>query len=315
MLFATLTAALTVAQAADVPQYRRLTLGDGREIYAQVLQTEPTGFKLLVPQGEMKVSFDNLANMEPSTAAAYESQPDWLVYLVGPQERLAGLAGTFKAIPHVTVATNDDLTPLGLSGSAISKALACGDDLDCLVGATQSNGQWLWVVAASGEGSKLAMQARTNHGTSVRNPIVASLVDPADLANAVYQTLDLTTKSTITAAPERPMQEILRKRQEVVKRSYVPLPGYPSLRRGDNTGFALAMATAVPLTAGWVYVVGKNTESAPAFVGLSAVGFYAITVAANQAFGVRGLSEKRPTSLIVAPTAHQGAAVQLTLTR
>lgn len=309
-----LLTALTVAHAAEEPQYRHLKLGDGRDFYAQIQQTEAAGFKVLVPQGEMRVSFDNLENMSPATASDYAGQNDWVVYLVAPQERLSGLVASFKAIPHLTVATVDDPSPLGVSGAVASQLAACDTNIDCMADATKGAQRWFWIVSATAEGTKMSLRARTNHGVSVRNPVLGSVVDPADLANAIYKTLDLTTKSTITGPSEKPMQEILRKRQEVVQRSYVPLPGYPSMKRGDTAGFAMALGTAVPLTAGWVYVVGRNTESAPAMIGLSAVGFYAISVATSQAFGMRGLSTKS-TSLMVEPTAHQGAAVRVTVVR
>ncbi|MFK7928812.1 MAG: hypothetical protein AB8H79_11535 [Myxococcota bacterium] len=88
----------------------------------------------------------------------------------------------------------------------------------------------------------------------------------------------------------------------------VPLPGYPSLKRGDSQSFAMAMAVAVPVTAGWVGLTGNEASSLPEHIALSAGGYYAATVAINHIFGQRTL---RRTTLTVAPNRGGGATVQL----
>ncbi len=71
--------------------------------------------------------------------------------------------------------------------------------------------------------------------------------------------------------------------------SWVPLPGTPSLARGDWGGFAGSMGVVVPGTAAMVYVAGKASFSREQLIATGAGSFYVLTVAMNKAFGLRGL--------------------------
>jgi len=79
---------------------------------------------------------------------------------------------------------------------------------------------------------------------------------------------------------------------------FVPLPGYPAFAAGDSKRGAIAAAVAVPATAVFVYAAGDATKSAPAFLGVALVGYYALTVTTNAAF-----------MPVLAPTADGGAVV------
>ena len=88
--------------------------------------------------------------------------------------------------------------------------------------------------------------------------------------------------------------------------SFVPLPGYPSLRQGDTAGFALSMAVVLPATAGWIGATGKNAQSVPEHAAMSIGGFYVATVAINQLFGKRSRDRAAKFAMGIGPATDQG---------
>ena len=103
-------------------------------------------------------------------------------------------------------------------------------------------------------------------------------------------------------------------RDRVLALSFVPIPGYPSLAQGDAAGFGLAVAAVVPATALWVGATGKSAQSPAGHVALGAAGYYAATVAANQALGFRTFRRGESTLAVgVAPTEQGGTSVRLTV--
>jgi hypothetical protein len=333
---------------ADDVQYRHLLLGDGREIEAIILKTDTTGFRVQVPQGEMTVGFDFLEDMRPSTKANYDAQPYWTVLLAAPDERINGLVAAFKVVPHIRVVTLDTASSAGITPAAVTKMAACNLEIDCLAEAAKA-APWMWIVSAKQDGSNLSFRARTNKGTRFKSPIVASMIRSEAVVNAAWSALELTPSNgqklaVVTPPPvdtKKPPTDVKKPtdgkkpadgkpakpgsfdRDRTVAMSFAPVPGLPSLANGDATGFGLAIATVVPATVAWVGVVGKNTQSAPSFVGVSLAGFYAFTVVANQAFGLRGHDKisstattgerKAQWAMIVTPTEHGGGMLTVNL--
>jgi hypothetical protein len=335
-----LAIAIGTASADDL-QYRHMVLGDGREFDAVILATDDTGFRVRVPQGELNIGFDLLEDMSPGTRADWETQPDWRVLLVAPPARSAGLAAAFKAVPHVQVFTPDEGGAQGLTPAMLGRVESCKLAVDCIADAVRDV-PWVWVVAASQEGSNLSFRARTNKGGRFKSPILASMIQADQIAGAAWSALELTPfspkspssaksadqpKVTKQKRPDdaavepRAQREPLDAKQTAAL-ALVPVPGFPSLVRGDASRFGLALASVVPATAAWVGAVGESSQSAHTFIGLSAAGYYAFTVIANQAFGPHddaspiAEASRRPDpqwQVSVAPTPFGGGMVQIVI--
>jgi hypothetical protein len=302
------------AAAQETEQYRSFKLSDGREFTAIILATEAAGFQVRVPQGEMQVPFAQLFDMIPVTKAEYDSQDDWVVYLAVPPERQKGLASSFEVIPHVNVYGG----PQAPSGTRITsdmeaKALACDLDVACIATAL-TGAPWVWIVTARQEASDLVFAAQTNQGTPRQNPVRAGMFNSDQVANAPWNVLELTPVAGETIGPTVVGNtDLIEKRAKAIKASFIPVPGMSALANKDMGGFGLAMATTIPATALWVGMVGKNTQSGAGLAAMSLGGYYAITVAVNQAVGLRGL--KKPTAggaaVGLAPTEGGGAMITL----
>lgn len=74
MISLLLPLALLSDAEADDDQFRRFVLADGREVAAEVLSTEATGFKVKVPQGQFEISYELLADMQTIDAGQYQRQ-------------------------------------------------------------------------------------------------------------------------------------------------------------------------------------------------------------------------------------------------
>ena len=73
----------------------------------------------------------------------------------------------------------------------------------------------------------------------------------------------------------------------------------------------------VPATVLWVGATGQNAQSVGGHVAVGVAGFYAATVVANQAFGMRSFERGGGGDIVVGvtPTEEGGAGVQVTLVR
>ncbi len=300
------------ASAQDVEQYRTFKLSDGREFTAIILATEAAGFQVRVPQGEMAVPFAQLFDMVPVTKVEYDAQPDWVVYLAVPPERQRGLASSFAVIPHLVVYGSPE-APTGTRITAEMEAAASGCDLDVdCIAAALAGAPWVWIVTAKQEASDLVFAAQTNQGTPRQNPVRAGMINADQIANAPWNVLELTPVAGAVIGPQVVGNDpaLMEKRAKAIKASYIPVPGMSALANKDMGGFGLAMATTIPATALWVGAVGKTTQSPAALAVLGLGGYYAITVAVNQATGLRGL--KKPASKTVVslgPTEGGGAMI------
>lgn len=306
--------ASTNAQAQD-EQYREFKLSDGRDFTAIIEATEAAGFKVRVPQGTMSVSFDQLFDMVPVTKAEYDSQPDWLVYLAAPPERQKGLADAFEDIPHVAV-YGSDKAPSGtrISLAQEQQAGACDVDITCIATAL-AGAPWVWIVVANQEGSDLVFTSQTNTGTPRQNPVRAGMINPDQINEAPWTVLELTpaTGSTSVVTPLNTHPTKDDERTKAAKLVWVPIPGMPSLARKDMGGFGMSLATAVPATALWIGAVGQNAQSGAGTALLGLGGYYAITVAVNEAIGLRALPKS--TAIGIGKTPGGGAQVMITVPR
>jgi len=316
---------LLAAAPAWAGEYRAFTLSDGRTFVAEVLATEGTGMRLRVPQGETFVSFGDLVDMVPAVAADLEQQEDWLLILAADATYRAGFATPYQSVPGLKLVEAGD--PV-LGAGEWAAVLACDVDRDCIVDALDANPHWMWVVTARMDGSEAVFEGAVTTGTT-RTSATAPRVDPEAVNRAALEAILLTWKpiepaETVVdatppptpAPPREPRVRTPMTRDRLLALSFVPLPGYTSLAQGDPQGFGLALATVVPATALWVGVAGEDVQSAAAHAALGVAGFYAATVVANQAFGMRSFRRGGGELAVgVTPTEEGGAGVQITLVR
>jgi len=71
--------------------------------------------------------------------------------------------------------------------------------------------------------------------------------------------------------------------------AWVPLPGLPSMARKDGGGAAACLGITLPATAGMVYVAGSSSFTRTQLLTTGLASYYLLTVATNQAFGLRGI--------------------------
>jgi hypothetical protein len=329
---------LLTAAPAEAEEVRAFTLTDGRVFVAEVLATEGTGMRVRIPQGETFVSFDELADMAFAEATELEQQGDWYVFLAADATYRAGFVTPYQSVAGLHLIESGD--PV-LSAEEWRAATLCDTDRDCIVEALHGNAHWMWVVAARMEGSDAVFDGAVTTGET-RTHTSAPRVDAEAVNQAALEAIELTwipvesTSLVVDTTPEpEPVPKVRTPREPKVRTprepkartpmtrdrvatlSFVPLPGYTSLAQGDAEGFGLALATVVPATALWVGATGKNSQSVGAHVAVGLAGFYAATVVANQAFGIRSLDRGGVGEIAVgvAPTEEGGAGVQVILVR
>lgn len=285
---------------ADDRQFRQLELVDGRSLIVEVLSTESTGLLVQVPEGRALVSFELLLDMAPTDQATYDTQAPWVVYVDLPpadQEEALVLLG---AIPGLSVHPLSEPAG-GATPAMVAAAAGCERDVDCVARAF-ANSPWKWLVTGSeAPGGKLVIHSKvsTSSERAQRAEVEAS---KEGLWVGLHAALEL--QPPTTAPPKAPgtarsSTEFDEKR--VVALSFVPVPGLPSLAQGDAGGFALALGVVAPSTVVWVGAVGRTGQSVPEFAALSAAGYYAVTVLANQVTGFRTLEKSTRIRVGVAP--------------
>jgi hypothetical protein len=78
--------------------------------------------------------------------------------------------------------------------------------------------------------------------------------------------------------------------ERVDRLALVPVPGLAALRMGDGEHFAVALATALPATAGFAWAVGAASDDAVEGAVVGTLGGFAIVTAINQITGRRALN-------------------------
>jgi hypothetical protein len=317
---------------AHAEEYREFALSDGRIFVAAIDATEVDGFRVHVPQGDLAVSFASLANMADVDATAYADQRPWDVYLNATPDVEEAVGAALARVPRVRVLGRSG-APTGTPDASHAAARACGTDLECAVSALRPP-RWTWVVVARREGTGVVLEGGVTHGAA-RTRIVLPDAGPDRLAYAVFDVLGGSapadfrpeaapaspvvakteggptdaavpgpevgsmTTPTETGSPTPTREPRPWTDARVVRASFVPLPGYPSLAQGDAAGFALAWAVVLPSAAAVVAASGAGSQGPAEHALLAASGIYATTVVANQALGKRSLDAR--VGLVVAP--------------
>lgn len=303
-----LASLLLPAAALAVPEtVREVTLNDGRVFYGEVVTTEPSGVRLRVPQGDMVVPFHQLQNMQPSFPERYGRQPPWEVIVVGPDAERGWIERAVRTLPEVYV-SGDQGKPSGVSTSMRKAAQACPPaDLGCAVSAARRDGSWQWIVTVEpGDRGSATLRARTTTDGGGGMLKVDDLSDPAAVLAGIDRLFGLrevpernraiTSISPYAPKPagkdrgrtKTPKSPRVASASSAPFDSFVPVPGYSSLKNGDMRGFGMAMAVTLPATAAWVGVTGSQSQSSTEHIAMSAGGFYLTTVVVNQVFGASG---------------------------
>ena len=269
--------ALWIASEAHAiePQYRRVTLVDGRVISAEILKTEPQGLRMRVPAGETLIPFELLLDMVPISQSEYDGQADWVVYFSAPpemEEEIVGLLGTLDGLALQPVGTSDH----GITTAMVMQARNCDHDIGCIVEAV-SGASWVWVLTANPVQGGWKIQAKLSTSPDIPNEIIYDGKNRGELWKGLHEVIGLQPPSTPPPKPggnndQSPLAPVAFDERKVVGLSFIPVPGLPSLAQKDTGGFALAMGVVVPSTVVWVGAVGRLSPSGPEFGALSFAG-------------------------------------------
>lgn len=297
-------------ETAAAQEYRSFTLSDGRAVIAEVLETEAAGMRVRLPQGELVIPFDVLSDMVPVDPAAYDGQAPMRVMVAeaGPRENLVK---SLRHVPQVEI-----IAPTNAQKACDASDVACltagaGEPWSVVIALTETERGWT-VSSAVSSGTEIASIPSLQVGDE------AALTDAAGillgLAVAAWQPVKPVEQPKPTGGDDVPVADVGEPwdRDQVIRASFAPIPGLPSIRQGDGAGFGLAMVVVVPTTAAWVGVVGKSAQTVPEHAVLGAAGFYTATVLANQIFGLRSM--ERSLSVAVAPSP-DGAGSMVVVTR
>lgn len=271
LLYCILTTLISPGYAVE-PQFRKITLVDGRTFVAEILDTQPLGLSVQLPQGQAMISFELLRDLQPVERDAYLSQPAMQVWVYGP-ERQEMLERLFDDIPNTAVMRQSD----------DAAAAACGSDFDCIQ-TTLVSDQWYWIVYAApptdDRDAELVFRARPNTGSRVEVTDCPTL-SPENLWQKAHEAVGL-----ISTRP-RPLPEIVSSSQlpstfaSPRTANFVPIPGHPALRQGNMRGFAASMAITTAGT-GVVTALMLSQEMDGHTTGAaSALSFYTLAVTTN----------------------------------
>lgn len=287
------------AQAQDRrPQYRMLTLADGREITAEILSTEAEGLAVRTTQGESLISFERLKDMSPVDKSTFELGESWLVYLAAPEALQPSLMEGFGWVEGVSVRMVG-ASVSGISDEISAAAAACEGDLGCLVGATRDT-DWMWVVTVSPQPDGPGLQAFSGINTgATRTRFTTEGQTRQDVWDLVHASLELeipdsgppkerVAKASRSQADPKSNPTPAQADINLTALTLSPLPGLPAMKQGNGGRAAAAWLIAGAGTAAWIGAVGSNAQSAPELAAVGALGWYSTTVFANH------LTAKRP---------------------
>ncbi len=294
-----LLAALMLPSVASALEYRILTLNDGRVMTVELTDTLAAGLQITVPQGQSEVPFTLLIDMVPSDPTEYLSQDDWVIYVTGPEQHEERLKAAFTAIPGIRVHGEEGVTSPITEDQELF-ANECGADVECLVAAF-AEAPWTWIVVAKelDDSGSIELEGRLSSGPTHFDSVYNADQVPM-LQQATYRAIGLRPSGDLpelegplwaeggSSKPEKPSVPAgAVVPDSIAAASFVPIPGFPSLKNGDGKGFGMAMATVLPSTVVWVGISGKSTTNAGQWALMSVGGFYAMTVVANQAIALR----------------------------
>lgn len=294
---------------ASEPQYRQLTLVDGRVYYAEILETVPEGLRLRMPQGETTVRFELLKDMIPTTAEEYSNQQDWIVWVdFEPYQAL--LEGMLADIEGMSASRAGAHQPGDPQGDEAARRIAeiqseCSGEIGCIISKSKDL-SWRWIVTGSETSSgEIVLYAKTNTDP-LSTPNKSEPFQPSNdqIWTELHKLFELSppdqgAPSGGRVRPQRMSSSAAFSESKVVGMSFVPVPGLPSLLQGDTGGFATALGIVVPSTALWMGASWKTGQSSTEFLGLSVAGFYTATVLANQVTGLKSLERGKKTVGVV----------------
>ncbi len=303
-----LASSLSASAQSKSDQFRMMQLADGRSLVVKIVSTEADGIHVSTPQGQMVVAFHELSHMEAATSDDFMHQPEWELHVSAADEAVVDqfivLASEIPSVEVVRVGT----ATLAVSPEAAASALSCGQDLDCLAGALSPG---VWLVRIDLRGDEIALVSTHTDTSNTRRATVAA-GDREALWQASHTMMGVET-SDPAPRPERAPElahAVVPKQAPRSSDALVPLPGYPALRAGDGRRVGSAWAITVPLTALWVGAAGTQAQSAAEHVGLSLLGFYAITASVN-----RLLTPDGRAVVQAGPSEAGGAVVEVRVTR
>lgn len=300
--------ALSTRASAIEPQYRRVTLVDGRVISAEILATEAKGLRMRIPAGETLISFELLLDMVPISQAEYDAQPPWIVYFSVPPEKEREIVELLQAVDGVTP------QPVSVAANGITTTMAVNagkcNDIGCMVEAVDE-APWMWVLMGSTSApNELRIQAKLNTSPDAPYEATVPFKERDELWRVLHEAMGLTAPATPKLTDgSRPTTDRTFDERKVVTLSFVPVPGLPSLAQKDMGGFGLAMGMFVPSTALCVGAFGVLGTSDPELIALTSAGLYTMIVFTNQVAGMRSL-EKQRIGVTALPT-RGGATVVL----
>lgn len=271
LLYCILTLLISPGYAVE-PQFREITLVDGRTFVAEILDTKPLGLSVQLPQGQALISFELLMDLELVERDAYMSQQKMQVWVYAP-ERQEMLERLFDDIPNTAVLPQSDN----------AAAAACGADFDCIQ-TTLVSDQWYWIVYVApptdDRDAELVFRSRTNTGSRVEVTDCPTL-SPEDLWQSAHEAVGL-----ISTQP-RPLPGLARSAQlpntSTWSRtsSFVPIPGHAALRQGNVRGFAASMAITTAGTGAVTAIMLSQEMDGHTTGAASALSFYTLAVTTN----------------------------------
>jgi len=303
-----LTLALLWAGPAAAGEYRTITLSNGREVPAEVMEMTATEMVLRTPQGELRIAPSDLRSMDPLSSEQFDQMEPWSVLMLPFKAEKSAMEDAdlaqmlsmrvLQSIPAIRPTTVADLPPT-VTGETRSGLEACGTDLGCAIRHGSSVGADVIVMgriepALNGKllniGAVFVDAPEARHRVSIRykDPLVSQR---AAIAKAQYEVLflappaDAAVPEPVELAVAVPVPEIKEKTGPSLESlAWAPVPGITALRANNKAGFATAVGIVGAGTAATVALTGHATYSATQMAGMSALTSYGLTVLVNHIF-------------------------------
>jgi hypothetical protein len=308
---AALCALLWASAPARAAEYRRVTLQDDRQVVAEIVSAGPEGQVLRLPQGQMTVPFADILSMDVINATEFDAQRPWRVVVlpfavVRPEwedaaTRLHGVVRQeLRQLPRVNESAPDGFRGR-LDEASIQALSACGLNPGCAAPLARNAGATLVVMGALGqtgdgdpELTLLSVWAGAPNAQRRASAVLEADpdLDRGPVRGSLYAVLQLDLPpdpAPVAAVAAAPAPAAPVDPARLRRLAWAPLPGLTAMAQGDGRGAATSLAIALPGTAAMVAVAGSATSSPLGMIGLSALGYYALSVSVNQAIGNRGL--------------------------
>lgn len=310
---ARLTAGLlltVVTSSAWAGPFREIERTDGLVVRGEIVESRADGFIVGLSQGDLRVSFDDVADLRDLDAAP-EAAP-WVVSLTaeGPVDVL--MRSVLGQVADVGVWAPDALPDMRWRTAAAGCAGAPG----CVQAASPA-GSWSVALGAAVVDGDLWLEGATpwrRGAQAVRVPLdgLTMPVLVAATAEALSMVrLTLRDDPAQAGAAEAALGVLVRNAPSdtawtpgrVAALSFIPVPGLPSILQKRPGAFAGALAVTAASTAAWVGATGYATTSSGEHAALGAAGAYLCSVASSQLFGQLGVQRpERRTAVVMTAT-------------